>query len=187
MYLPLVISTRADSVVVPTSRVSRSGPDRGARPALETVQIKPPTSFLPLDPSRHVRRRHPPFARGRRGRRVPRVPRRGGSSPPQAPAESGARLASPPRGRGAAGAPPPRLRGGGEAAGTVQARARRQLLLPVQAPAPPECSAGRRRRRGTLVTVSRCAHLVSLSCSWGSPHCRRNRTVILAFRSSPGP
>jgi hypothetical protein len=101
---------------------------------------------------------------------VPRGPRRGGSPPPQAPQETVARLASPPRGRGAAGAPPPRLRGGGEAAGAVQARARGQLLLAIQAPAPPECSAGWRRRRGAPGTVSRCALLLlqcTSPCLWG--------------------
>jgi len=128
MYLPLVISTRADSVPSldgsESAGLALSPRQRPPDPPLKRSKSSHPLYLSLPFPSRHVRRRHPPFARGRRGRRVPRVPRRGGSSPPQAPAESGARLASPPRGRGAAGAPPPRLRRGGEAAGTVQARAR---------------------------------------------------------------
>jgi hypothetical protein len=151
-----------------------------------TLFLLPPvTVALPLPASRHARRRHPQIARGRRGRRVPCGPRRGGAAPPQAPPEPGARLVAPPRGRGA---PPPRLRGGGEAAGPVQARARGQLLLPVQTPATPECSAGKCRRRGTPATASRCAHSWNPALACGD----LGIAVVLVwlftcFRNSTGP
>jgi hypothetical protein len=145
-----------------------NGPNRGTPFLLPPVTVALP---LPASRSRHARRRHPQIARGRRGRRVPCGLRSGGAAPPQAPLEPGALLVSSPRGRGA---PTPRLRGGGEAAGPVQARPRGQLLLPVQTPAPQECSVGKCRRRGTPATASRCAY------SWNpAPACEDLSIAIL--------
>jgi hypothetical protein len=145
-----------------------NGPNRGTPFLLPPVTVALP---LPASRSRHARRRHPQIARGRRGRRVPCGLRSGGAAPPQAPLEPGALLVSSPRGRGT---PTPRLRGGGEAAGPVQARPRGQLLLPVQTPAPQECSVGKCRRRGTPATASRCAY------SWNpAPACEDLSIAIL--------
>lgn len=75
-----------------------------------------------------------------------------------------------PASSGTARAPPaPSLRGGGEAAGPVQARGRGQLLLRLQAPAPPGCWTGwlRPPRQRGPADVSRCGHPAPVSFDLG--------------------